>query len=129
MECCVYIIIDGNSFSSSDHFKIGNTSYPLKRIKQLQTGNPKKLYFYEIYVFPNKKVAEYFESYLHSYFTGDDDNSHGEWFLGGLESLNTLKMATNSDHFTGLLEIQNQDYQEYICSEKFNDWVVYNAKK
>lgn len=61
------------------YLKIGVTNHNNidKRIKQLQTGNPKKI---EVVWFEERPYAQRAEKYLHTAFK--DKCTHGEWFEG-----------------------------------------------
>lgn len=72
MENCVYFISDG------EYIKIGSASSLPNRMKQLQTGNARKLK--ALYVIPCKNQAESLkiEKVLHKRL--EEDNVLGEWF-------------------------------------------------
>jgi hypothetical protein len=107
--------------------KIGIANSPYDRIKQIQTCNPKKLYFDRIYCFPNKKVAEYFENYLHEFL--DFYNSFGEWFEVNEDSIAELDDAIDENHFDNLIHIQKENYSKIITKTFKKEWEQYNAKK
>lgn len=67
----LYVITDG------EDFKIGVAKDPEKRIRQLQTGNKKKL---EFALLEQKNNAHKVEHYLHGQF--GKYRIKGEWFSG-----------------------------------------------
>ena len=71
----VYLIRSGES----PVYKIGRSCQPKKRLKQLQTGHPVKLFLVHIIrceEFPARKV----EKFLHSRFMYHRSRQNGEWF-------------------------------------------------
>lgn len=69
---CVYFISDG------EYTKIGIAASLPNRIKQLQTGNPRKLKALYIIEFETQRQALEIENKLHKYFA--DRQVSGEWF-------------------------------------------------
>lgn len=72
MSYCVYFITDGK------FIKIGMAASLSNRIKQLQTGNPRKLCAMFIIVTDTQKEALKIESDLHKIFS--KKQCVGEWF-------------------------------------------------
>ena len=68
----VYFVTDG------DYIKIGVASDIYKRIKGIQTGNPKKVSLVEYLEFQCKEYALFAEKELHRMFA--ERRTHGEWF-------------------------------------------------
>lgn len=60
------------------HFKIGYTARPDKRIKQLQTGHPKKLGYFGLIEFDDERSARAQEKILH--VSCNKHRKKGEWF-------------------------------------------------
>lgn len=73
MNYCVYFITDG------DYIKIGVAASLPNRIKQLQTGNPRKLKAIYVIEAKNQRDALKMEADFHNYFK--DKKCIGEWFL------------------------------------------------
>lgn len=73
----IYIITDGDN-----NFKVGLTkSTPEKRLKQLQTGHPKKLSIHSYFKVPVEKVFE-LETAAHKELQSRYQK-RGEWFKNG----------------------------------------------
>lgn len=73
----IYIITDGDN-----NFKVGLTkSDPEKRLKQLQTGHPKKLTIHSYFKVPLDKVFE-LEKLAHKELQSKYQK-RGEWFKNG----------------------------------------------
>jgi predicted GIY-YIG superfamily endonuclease len=68
---CLYFIKE----SKQPNYKIGYTSNINNRIKELQTGNPRKLTIYKTIL---ALRCEKLETYLHTYFS--DNKIKNEWF-------------------------------------------------
>lgn len=80
MSNYIYIISNGEAF------KVGFSKDPKRRVKQLQTGNPKKLelmYFVEIEVAPVKILEDIVHRYLKF------NHLTGEWFKADFEKIKT----------------------------------------
>lgn len=60
------------------HFKIGYSKRPDKRVKQLQTGHPKKLGLFGALEFDTEKEARAQEKMLHVSY--GHHRTKGEWF-------------------------------------------------
>lgn len=72
MNYCVYFVTDG------EYVKIGIAASLPNRIKQLQTGNPRKLKAMYVIEADNQRNALKIESDLHNYFK--EKRCIGEWF-------------------------------------------------
>ena len=64
--------------SANDTFKVGISKDPIKRIKQLQTGNHNKLSIYQSYEIDSLQRALIIEKLLHQRLPG---KKIGEWFI------------------------------------------------
>jgi len=74
METAVYLVTeDGRPF-----FKIGVAADPKRRIKELQTGNPRQLEIGHIEWFPTRQMARTVERAMHANFA--THAAKGEWF-------------------------------------------------
>ena len=73
----VYIISNG------EDFKVGVSVNPEKRIKQLQTGNPRRLHLVATFAVAKKDVFK-MEKEAHSKIIGWYPK-YGEWFKGATE--------------------------------------------
>lgn len=62
----------------NSHFKIGYSKRPDKRVKQIQTGHPKKLGLFGLIEFDDEKSARAQEKMLHVSYQKHKTN--GEWF-------------------------------------------------
>jgi hypothetical protein len=69
----LYLIYNGQ------HYKIGISKEPQKRLKQLQTASPAKLSIVKTYKVPSK-VARKLEQQLHHMFWQSRVRCNGEWF-------------------------------------------------
>jgi len=65
-------------------YKVGISKYPEKRLKQLQTGHPRKLYIHSLTETDSLKTRE-IESIIHK--TLKFQNTNGEWFDVDLDDL------------------------------------------
>lgn len=92
----VYFITDGN------FIKIGKSKNPLKRIRALQTSNPKPLRF--IYVFD---IHDSYEKRLHKLFKRYKTKSNNEWF-----DLKTICIKTNLNKIN-CTELKDKDQAEH----------------
>lgn len=84
----VYVIAeDGYTDDGSGRrmYKLGMSANVEKRVKQLQTGNPRTLVLLCKMYFPNKRKLE---SYLHRQFKNERRN--GEWFSLTLENVTAI---------------------------------------
>jgi Meiotically up-regulated gene 113 len=59
-------------------FKVGESNKPHDRVKNLQTGNPRRLYIYKVLECATKKRAKAMEDIIHKRFA--HRRNHGEWF-------------------------------------------------
>lgn len=75
-RCFVYIIRSGSGFSAP--VKIGVSDVPENRIKELQTGNPYRLFLIAKLPFSSRADAFEVEKYLHNQLTLT--KLCGEWF-------------------------------------------------
>lgn len=60
--------------------KIGFSNNPYARLKELQTGNPQKLFILGTLGFKDKHPAELVEKLLHHHLTNNNVRAEGEWF-------------------------------------------------
>ena len=60
--------------------KIGFSNNPYVRLKELQTGNPQKLFILGTLGFKDKYPAELVEKLLHQHLTNNNVRAEGEWF-------------------------------------------------
>ena len=60
--------------------KIGYSNHPPTRLKQLQTGNPKKLVIYGNLAFKDEFAARAVEKIILSYLIDNNVNAKGEWY-------------------------------------------------
>jgi hypothetical protein len=72
----VYVI----SGSKDGPVKIGFSNNPYSRLKDLQTGNPQKLFICGTLGFKEKYPAELVEKLLHQHLTNNNVRAEGEWF-------------------------------------------------
>jgi Cdc6-like AAA superfamily ATPase len=59
-------------------FKIGESNKPHKRVKNLQTGNPRRLFIYKIIECATKERAKAMEDMIHERYS--HRRNRGEWF-------------------------------------------------
>ena len=74
MKNYVYFIQEGNTHL----YKVGRTNEPLTRLKQLQTGNPRRLKLYRAIECRDLASACRLELNLHKYLAGQ--KVFGEWY-------------------------------------------------
>lgn len=74
MKNYIYFIQEGNTHL----YKVGRTNDPAKRLKELQTGNPRKLNMYHIIECYNMSAACRLELNLHKYLAGQ--KVLNEWY-------------------------------------------------
>lgn len=94
----IYIITNG------EDFKVGVSVNPKKRLKQLQTGNAKKLKIVNIFEVDKKDVFK-MEKEAHSKVAGWYPKT-GEWFKGGAE------YRTTEFHVNLLVDTVHQKYSK-----------------
>ena len=71
--------------------KIGFSNNPYARLKELQTGNPQKLFILGTLGFKDKYPAELVEKLLHLHLTNNNVRAEGEWFyISAKEAVLTL---------------------------------------
>lgn len=93
----IYIISDG------DHVKIGISKTPERRLKQLQTGHPKKLVLYKVREV-DAVSAKKLEAIIHR--TCGNYRLKGEWFNMTRE----LAEASINDVLIKAEDVPNLDY-------------------
>ncbi len=72
----VYIMREGKT----DHYKIGISNKPFKRVKQLQTGNAHQIkLLFECQIDPNIKAKDV-ETIIHTFLKEKGKWIRGEWF-------------------------------------------------
>ena len=92
MKYYVYFVQEEKSKSGKGGnmpVKIGSTNDPERRVKTLQTGNPRKLIIKASLLFDERKQAEEMEFTLHHLATKKHKRLVGEWFMiyGSFKSL------------------------------------------
>ena len=70
--------VSQNHIHFVNQFKIGESQDPMRRVRDLQTGNPRKLQVYRIIKCNNKKEAQNVETAIHTMF--HHRRRMGEWF-------------------------------------------------
>lgn len=126
MDGWVYVIIDSLHRMNVGYVKIGVTLNPLSWLKQLQTGNPKKLYIDKMYFLPNRASADYVERRMHELL--ESFRCSGEWFVcepDMYEKINGFESFIGDN----LAYIQGLHYRDYLSSGNYTKWKEYNAKK
>jgi len=74
--------------SGKEFIKIGKASRTVQtRIKQLQTGNPRRIESVQCFMTPNQQIAHDVEGYLHSTFIRSRV-AGGEWFMLDQDQIN-----------------------------------------
>lgn len=68
----VYVISDGTAV------KVGRSDDPKRRLKGLQTGNPRSLEIVHVVEFSTELESARYEKHLHTVFASR--KAHGEWF-------------------------------------------------
>ena len=72
----IYLI----SGSSEGPVKVGFSHHLPSRLKDIQTGNPEKLYLWGSISVKQKIVVELIEKIIHSHLKENNLHLHGEWF-------------------------------------------------
>jgi predicted GIY-YIG superfamily endonuclease len=103
----VYIITDG------EDYKVGVSDNPGKRLKQLQTGNPKKLRIVSTFTLPEKSTAFKVERESHTKI-GALYEKRGEWFKGASEFHINLIVDTAFMRFTESVMDYNPESDQYL---------------
>lgn len=104
-------------------FKVGITQHsPLKRLRQLQTGNSEKLY---LTGYLHVLDMSYAEKYVHRLFS--ETRLEGEWFEGDNEEIQrwliksdnncTFPQENNLAHYLTLLEMKLWHFKEQVQGE------------
>ena len=109
------------------YHKIGISNDPDKRMRQLQTANPKKL---ELVAYVEcLHFAEYFEAVLHAVFR--DFNSNGEWFKVEDHSLHELaNRFLDIDKAMSYLVMLPDAYDDEFARENYDLFLEYeNGEK
>ena len=73
----LYLISDG------EYLKIGISSTPRKRLKQIQTSNARELRIVKAWEVGNRKTTESWETYIHARMAAY--HVRGEWFNAPLD--------------------------------------------
>lgn len=103
----VYIITDG------EDCKVGVSDNPAKRLKQLQTGNPKKLKIVDTFEVPRKEIAFKVEKEAHSKIQSLYEK-RGEWFKGATEYHVSMIVDTAFMKFTESEMDCSLDFDQYL---------------
>lgn len=103
----VYIITDG------EDYKVGVSDNPAKRLKQLQTGNPKKLKIVSTFELPKKELAFKVEKEAHTKIQSLYEK-RGEWFKGASEFHVSMIVDTAFMKFTESGVGYNLDFDQYL---------------
>ena len=85
MWTAVYAITDGKDY------KIGISDNPERRLKDLQTGNPRKLVLDKFEWFPTEEGARRAEADMHQVLRAGGCGLEGEWFSDAAEM--SIQMA------------------------------------
>ena len=103
MTCYVYIIAHEESGGAVGPVKVGVGGSPPKRLKALQTGNPKPLTLYYVLAVPDRKIATSLEETFHA--LQKEHQLMGEWFNiepYRAETLLTLYLSFSLSMFTSI---------------------------
>lgn len=100
METFIYIIYDGQNV------KIGKSNHPKKRIKELQTANPKNLKIIKTFSVPGNKVFT-IEKECHKNLNKIYEK-RGEWFSDvDLWDVEVIVESTIESHMTLLIPLSS----------------------
>lgn len=101
----VYLLLEVNEHGE-EHHKIGiSKNEPVKRLKQLQTGNPNRIDILKFYESKNYKRVE---KWLHSRFCNKKTLAENEWFtLSNDDILNFIDTCKNLDSTIDLMLREN----------------------
>ena len=69
-------------------FKVGESNKPQERVKNLQTGNPRRLYIYRVIECATKQRAQAMEDIIHKRYAHRRNN--GEWFTLSKEEIDEI---------------------------------------
>lgn len=92
---------------------MGVSDNPAKRIKQLQTGNPKKLKIVSTFELPKKEIAFKVEKEAHTKIQALYEK-RGEWFKGATEHHVNMIVDTAFMKFTESEGDYNLDFDQYL---------------
>lgn len=105
----VYLILEINEYGEENH-KIGiSKNEPIKRLKQLQTGNPNRIDILSFYKSENYKRIE---KWLHSRYSSYKTLADNEWFkLPDDQVLNFIETCKCVEETIKLLLKENPFYK------------------
>jgi len=83
----VYFIYEKTQ-SPTSVYKVGQSKKPYQRMRNLQTGNMRKLAIYRIIECATKKQAETVEATIHERYA--NQRVHGEWFQISQEEVDRI---------------------------------------
>ena len=89
-------VIRQNCIMFVKEFKVGESNNPYKRVKNLQTGNPRRLYIYKIIECATKVRARAVEDTIHKRFS--NKRNTGEWFSISKEEVDEICVEINKLH-------------------------------
>lgn len=106
----IYIFREGKK-NKKNYFKIGESSYPSKRLMSCQIGNPRKLYNIKTIKSTHSKKLEFF-----LFNSLNQSHKRGEWFYDDqsvfLNEINKLFLKFNN--------LKLSDIQKLKCKGAFN---------
>ena len=89
-------VVRQNSIMFVKEFKVGESNKPHQRVKNLQTGNPRRLYIYKIIECATKARAKAVENTIHKRFS--KKRNSGEWFSISKEEVDDICAEINRLH-------------------------------
>jgi len=104
MSCNVYIVQAGECV------KIGVSNNVKKRMRQIQTSNPEKLYLILLLNMPSRPRAEKLEEYLHDKFSNYRCTGGREWFKVPFRTLKTNISNIDLDMFYDMEVHKENDF-------------------
>lgn len=110
----VYLI--SANYPDSQYYKIGWTKRdPIKRLKELKTGNSQEL---ELVDFFESKWGPRIEANLHKYY--DRDRCQGEWFKLNPEQVSEFKEVCRKNH--DIFELMSEENSFFKEKKEFSKY-------
>jgi hypothetical protein len=111
----VYLI--SANYPDSQYYKIGWTKRdPIKRLKELKTGNSQEL---ELVDFFESKWGPRIESNLHKFF--NQNRCEGEWFKLNQEDVSNFRELCQKNH--NMFELMEKENSWFRQSKEFSKYI------
>lgn len=121
-----YVYLMRSGTRDGDPIKIGVSASPDRRVKDLQTGNPKEIRLLCSFPFQSKHEAFKLERFLHIYF--QKYVNYGEWFT--LNNFgNKIKKALTQYHETGYVFVAEEKVESGVLRQAEIDSRIKDAER